>query len=929
VSDDPDVERLTDEVLDGHEPDWDALGRAAEPEGETARRLGSLRIVAGIVAVSRSAQSGAPQEWGGFRLIERIGCGVFGEVWRAYDPQLDREVALKLIPAETDADAQRVLQEGRLLAKVSHPNVATVFGARVEDGDVGMAMEFVRGEDLQSRMGSGPLPVRETLEIGLQLAKALDAVHSAGVLHRDVKAANVKRAIDGRVMLLDFGSGRDIDGEREVHVDATGTPLYLAPEVLRGESASVQSDVYSLGVLLFHLLTGTYPVQGDSIHSIVECHAHRRARPLATVNPAVPRLLASLIDSMLAADACDRPASAAQVAQALAPQLHSPQKTRVIVTAAALILAALWWNGHAYAPPTGVTHGQMAIRLNWPTAPAVIGVPSRDGRTLPFVDRHGGALSLLTVATGTARTLTSETAAEGHARAAAASPDGRRIVYSWYVTSCSCEELRSIDVDARRVTELWRAAPETMIQPSSWAPDGTTIAGTLVYAAGRSDLFTFDAMSGLRLIVRGHASGPSFSSNGRYVAFGNAASDDGHSDIAIADVATGTVTARIDEEWDDRNPIWMGDEVAFVSDRSGKPALWAVSVDSRQGVLSGSPRLVNTGLGEFDLLGAATDGAVFYRQTQGASAVLVGTLDGSSAPRQISAGPGEHVSPDWSPDGHRLAWIDEPPGSPLRHLLHIHDFGGTPDIVLEGIGRDFAQTGMIGMNPRFAPDGRRILVRGAGRGGIRVVDIATRVESPTRLAGRNFGDVEWDLDDEHVFFLDFSRGVMRLDVETGAEEMLYPLPIGASLGRGIAVSPNRQRVAFVLGRGEKGDAATIMLMNRDGSTPQPLRTFKAPHPLFAAPFFAAVPLLLGEWTRDARAVLFAQTETLENGFTRMETGLWSAPVTGESPIRLELSAPGLRDIRPHPDGKRVAYASFDERRETWILGDALGTTSSH
>ena len=235
--------------------------------------------------------------WGHLRLLEWIGSGAFGEVFRAWDTRLDREVALKLLPTTPSPDSEiesSIIREGRLLAKVRHPNVITIYGAEQIGDRVGIWMEFVRGQTLEQLLQQGTVfRAAEVIGIGVDVCRAVSAVHAAGVLHRDIKAHNVTRAEDGRVVLMDFGTGRELDDNSSS--DLTGTPLYVAPEVFAGKPATIRSDIYSLGVLLYHLVTGSYPVRGRTIREVRQGHEHgeriavRSARP--DLRPALARAI--------------------------------------------------------------------------------------------------------------------------------------------------------------------------------------------------------------------------------------------------------------------------------------------------------------------------------------------------------------------------------------------------------------------------------------------------------------------------------------------------------------------------------------------------------------------------------------------------------------------------------------------------------------
>lgn len=334
---------LAGAVLDGTPIDWDgAVSAAAPPDRRLVHRLKALD------AIARARSAGMPERWGPLRLLEPIGRGAFGEVYRAWDSRLDRQVALKLLPVGEGASAQRatsIIEEGRLLARTQHPNVVTIYGAERIDDRVGLWMEYVDGRTLlQLVVEDGRrFSPREVATIGETLCAAVAAVHDAGLLHRDIKAQNVMMSHAGRVVLMDFGSGGDRDGRPG---DLAGTPLYLAPEVLSGASAaSVQSDIYSLGVLLFFLLTGRYPVVGTDLAALRRAHERQERTTLHDAGLRIPRRLLRSVERAIAASPAARHDSVHALREELAAIGRGPGITRLAfigsVAAGSVILSTL------------------------------------------------------------------------------------------------------------------------------------------------------------------------------------------------------------------------------------------------------------------------------------------------------------------------------------------------------------------------------------------------------------------------------------------------------------------------------------------------------------------------------------------------------------------------------------------------------------
>ena len=335
------------------------------------------------------------EHWGHLRVLDRIGYGAFGQVFRAWDTRLDREVALKLLPADRaagDLPASSIIQEGRLLARVHHPNVVTIYGAEHIGEQIGLWMEFVRGRTLKQIIDDGKVfSEAETIEIGLALCQAVAAVHNEGLLHRDIKAQNVMLAANGRAMLMDFGTGRELADNSTS--DLAGTPLYLAPEILRGGEATVQSDIYSLGVLLFYLVTGSYPVHARSLRDIRLAHERnerisiRTARAGSNLSPKLARIIERAIDP--------RPGDRFQSADAFAADLTAltPRPTlgslthAIGVAAALMLVMGLGWEALGRQAGSSRTPSALLARVaggNPVGAPNVIPLEQPIIAVLPF-----------------------------------------------------------------------------------------------------------------------------------------------------------------------------------------------------------------------------------------------------------------------------------------------------------------------------------------------------------------------------------------------------------------------------------------------------------------------------------------------------------------------------------------------------------------
>ena len=226
---------------------------------------------------------------GAYRIVDKLGEGGMGEVYRARDTQLNRSVAIKVLPELFALDAERLARftrEAQTLATLNHPNIAHIYGLETSSANTrALVMELVDGEDLSALIDRGPIPVAEALAIARQIADALEAAHEHGIIHRDLKPANVKVRPDGTVKVLDFGLAKAVDSTSTSADDAMrsptltaqatrmgmiiGTAAYMAPEQARGKGVDKRADIWAFGVVLYEMLTGKRLFEGDTISDVM------------------------------------------------------------------------------------------------------------------------------------------------------------------------------------------------------------------------------------------------------------------------------------------------------------------------------------------------------------------------------------------------------------------------------------------------------------------------------------------------------------------------------------------------------------------------------------------------------------------------------------------------------------------------------------
>lgn len=931
--DPPAVVDVIRSLANGEPVDWTnaKTGAADQSMHEMLDALHTIARIAEVHGATAPATADVPgpgddhpRGWGPLTRLERVGEGSYGLVYRAWDSRLDRKVALKLlrqIDHDLDQDSGgRTVDEGRLLARVRHPNVVTVYGADHIDGRVGIWMEFVEGRTLEAILrDEGPLSAAEVMRIGIEVARGLSAVHGAGLVHRDIKAQNVMRQPNGRIVLMDFGAG--FLTEAAAIPTLVGTPLYTAPEILAGQPATPRSDVYALGVLLYHLLTNRYPVTAATLDEVRHAHQRGDVTPIRKVARAVPRRLAAVIERAIEADPDRRFETPDQVAAALASAQAAPWRRMLLaagVAAVAAILPAAWAIDRGMVdrgdrmPPAAP--GMSARLVDWRFQWLFLGAPSPDGRWLSYTDARTGNLALLDLASGGTTLVTDEASFGGNRYVTSSrfSSDGARIAYSLFKDGREATEIRIVDLRTKALRTLLRDDSAEDATVLAWSHDGGRLLVRLESKDARAHLELVTAGGERRRVASLPKPVPAtaaFSPDDRFLVYDAPASAEGSRQLHVLDTIDGNDRTLLTGAADDAEPSWVGGRVFFSSTRGGKRGLWYVPVTA--GFASGEPALVSDQLASgFWSVGLTDTGAFYYAAAEGLSSVYTASLTsdlGIGTPVRLTAENSPALSPEWSPDGHEIAWVARPRQSGTRGAtVRVRDVG-------RAIERELTPPFVVGVNLRWSPDGTRLLLRGANEkgGGVRMIDVSTGELLDSFLLDRT-GDVAWAADGTAFFYIDVkARTIGKMNVASHSEQPIYRLPPQYDFERGIALSPANDRIAFAA---VHGDAVSILVIPVSGGPATPLVTLPRPH-----------RLALQQWTRDGAQLLFVRSRAIPGAPLSQEWQLWAVDRDGGAPRYLDFSMPNLFDVRPSPDGRQLVFSSSNAENRLRVVEHVFST----
>jgi len=646
------------------------------------------------VALSAGARLGP------YEILTLVGTGGMGEVYRARDPRLGRDVAIKVLPAAVAGDADRLRrfeQEARAAAVLNHPNIVTIFSVEQANNVPFVTMEFVEGTPLARLIPRSGLPIEKILKIAIALGDAVTAAHRRGIVHRDLKPSNVMVTTDDRVKVLDFGLAKLLHAE-PVDAGATavatepltdpglivGTLPYMSPEQVEGKPVDHRSDIFSLGVILYELTTGQRPFKGETSASLVSSIL-KDTPPLASdISSAVPRDLGRIIRHSLAKDPAQRYQTAVDLRNELAElqqdlssgslpaATESPRarwnRRRWASIGAPIAVAVIVAVGYAvWRPQTALNRSAISRNVTFEQLTTQSGVKrypslSPDGRWVVYEGNQSGNLDIYLQSVGGQNAINLTRDSLDDDTEPAFSPDGESIAFR------SSRQGGGIFVMGR-TGESVRRVTDSGYNPA-WSPDGTQ----LVFATDRSnplargpdsELWVMTLATGDKhRIGEGDAVQPSWSPHGQRIAFWGLQKGTAQRDIWTIPSGGGFPVPVTSDPAVDWNPVWSPDGhfLLFSSDRGGPMNLWRVPIDERTGATLGPPEALSAPSPFAGLMSVSADGhsVAYMSLTSSRTIQRVGFDPGSGsireAPVTVIGGSRPFEAPAPSPDGGSLAF---------------------------------------------------------------------------------------------------------------------------------------------------------------------------------------------------------------------------------------------------------------------------------
>jgi eukaryotic-like serine/threonine-protein kinase len=675
----------------------------------------------------------AGSKLGQYEIRGDLGAGGMGEVYRARDPRLGREVALKVLPEAFAADAQRLgrlEREAKVLASLNHPNIGSIYGFEDSSGVHALVMELVEGPTLAEQIAQGRIPVDEALPIAKQIAEGLEYAHERGVVHRDLKPANVKITPDGAVKILDFGLARALEGDPaavDISTSPTlsrmatqagmilGTAAYMSPEQAKGKTVDRRTDIWAFGCVLFELLTGKRAFDGETVTDVLA--AVVRGEPdWSLLPPNTPAPIRNLAQRCLKKEMKQRlqaigdariiieetisggpslfaagvEGSAQGAVEATALRRVLPWATAAVFAILAAVLAVAYFTR---APQQTSFHFSTVTNFAGIQAQPAL---SPDGRSVAFVSNRDGQFNIYVGLISGGRLVQVTNDSNLKVRPAW-SPDGTTIAYG--------------RVNQSGVWDIWEVAalggtPRRLILNATepaWSPDGHSLA----YENAADGALWISGVAGdnahqvvTPLGGRGRATEPRFSPDGTQIAFISRANGP-YGELDVADLNSGKVRRLTDDGALDLSPAWSSDgrDLYFASGRSGTMNLWKIAATG------GRAEQITAGEGDDAQLDVSSDGKkiVFsnWRLNTNIARLDLAEKAGQTA-KVLTTDPGRNqVAPVYSPDGKHLAYFSNLKGAE-NESVWVSNADGSDGVQLVRDNR-------VNVFPLWSPDSQHVI----------------------------------------------------------------------------------------------------------------------------------------------------------------------------------------------------------------------------
>jgi eukaryotic-like serine/threonine-protein kinase len=706
----------------------------------------ALEVAAKSLAEAPVAQLDARinQTFGHYKIISLLGAGGMGEVYLAEDSRLGRKVALKFLPAHFTKDTERVQRfkrEARAASALNHPNILTIYEIGQEQEHYFIATEFIEGHTIHHYVNSSKMRMRQAVDVAMQIAGALSAAHTAGIIHRDIKPHNIMLRNDGYVKVLDFGLAKltergAVDTFQTMLSARTdpgrvmGTISYMSPEQALGQEVDPRTDIFSLGVVLYEMLTGSAPFKGNSAAAVFDEILNKKPDPIGTSNAEISLEFERIINRALEKDREVRYQTASDMHAELkllqrnldSGVTNSASSPNVIAQSMWLLRRGVWSKaalGAVLLAVVALAAWFLATRLkatpptNWADARTIkitdlAGTemfPSLapDGKSLIYVSRISGNYDIYSKRIGAKKADNLTEGNQEEDTQPAFSADGKRIAFR------SSRDGGGIFI----MTETGES-PQKLVGfgfNPAWSPDSKEIvcAESSVESSNRlsskSKMWIVNTTTGeSRVLTESDAVQPSWSPNNKRIAYWGV-HEGSQRDIWTISTKGGDPVAVTNSADVDFNPVWSPDGryLYFISNRKGTYSLWRVEIDEASGKVLGEPELVPLPSVRSCHMSFSMNGKqlVFVQITPNQNAQrfafdpVAEKIIGPSV--AVTNGSTTINAPAISPDGSQLVYT----GSSIDIELFVLKIGSfLPNRITENMGNNLI--------PRWSPDGKQI-----------------------------------------------------------------------------------------------------------------------------------------------------------------------------------------------------------------------------